>query len=334
MEETLKISVIIPVYNTAKYLPRCLDSVLQNTYQNLEVICINDGSTDNSADILEEYVRKDSRVTAISQQNTGVSSARNVGLDQATGEYIAFVDSDDWIHPQYFEILADLADKYEADCVLCGTRTADHKEIDFERQYTKDSVKIVATDLKGVMTSNLWRTRIWGRLYNRKLLSAVRFPVNIRLTEDTCFNLSALCFKERIQVVAVDTKLYFYFQRADSAVHTLSAKDSYPALALQIDMCDRCETSHRIYIVEHIIKQALSVRYGTMFSDDKKEYRTTCNRLLRKCVRMQNSLPVKEYLLYQLFVICPFSYRLFRIVTDRTMLVWEKSEKEKNKAVR
>ena len=92
MTNSSKISVIIPVYNTERYLPRCLDSVLSNTYDNLEVICINDGSTDNSINILDNYKVSDERVVVINQKNSGVSAARNAGINVATGEYIAFID--------------------------------------------------------------------------------------------------------------------------------------------------------------------------------------------------------------------------------------------------
>ena len=96
MSETEKtISVIIPVYNTADYLPRCLDSVINSDYRNLEIICVNDGSTDNSLDILNEYAEKDSRIRVITITNGGVSNARNVGIESSSGEFIAFVDSDD-----------------------------------------------------------------------------------------------------------------------------------------------------------------------------------------------------------------------------------------------
>ena len=95
------ISVIIPVYNTEAYLERCLVSVLSNTYRDLEVICINDGSTDGSLEILNAFARQDERVTVIDKKNGGLSAARNDGLRRATGEWIAFIDSDDWIHPRY-----------------------------------------------------------------------------------------------------------------------------------------------------------------------------------------------------------------------------------------
>lgn len=97
------ISVIVPVYNTAPYLRQCLDSICNQTYQNLEVICVNDGSTDNSAEILEEYAAKDSRIIVITQTNAGPSVARNVAIEQAKGEWIASVDSDDWIEPDTYE---------------------------------------------------------------------------------------------------------------------------------------------------------------------------------------------------------------------------------------
>lgn len=99
------VSVIIPIYNTARYLPRCLDSILNNDYKNLEIICINDGSTDNCLEILKEYENKDDRILLIDVPNGGVSKARNLGLDYATGDYICFIDSDDWIHRQFFSAL-------------------------------------------------------------------------------------------------------------------------------------------------------------------------------------------------------------------------------------
>ena len=97
------ISVIIPVFNVEKYLDKCMESVLKNTYRDLEVICVNDGSTDRCPEILRKWQEQDPRVIVVNQENRGVAGGRNSGLDAATGEYIAFVDSDDWIHPGYFE---------------------------------------------------------------------------------------------------------------------------------------------------------------------------------------------------------------------------------------
>lgn len=109
------ISIVIPVYNAEKYLRACLDSVLAQTYKNWEAICVNDGSSDNSAKILEEYAAKDARFHIINQQNSGVSTARNTGLRQTTGKYLMYLDSDDIWHPQTLEILQNVMEKSNAD---------------------------------------------------------------------------------------------------------------------------------------------------------------------------------------------------------------------------
>ena len=104
MDQSL-ISVIIPIYNMEQYLERCLDSVLNNTYRNLEIICVDDGSTDSSLEILRRWEEKDPRIVVITKENGGVSSARNAGLDRMAGDYVSFVVSDEFVHPQYFEAL-------------------------------------------------------------------------------------------------------------------------------------------------------------------------------------------------------------------------------------
>ena len=115
-----KISVIIPVYNTSKLLRRCLDSVINQTYKNLEIILINDGSTDDSLSICKEYSQNDSRIILIDKENEGGGKARNAGLDRATGDYIAFVDSDDYIDPDMYSVLMNNLKTSEADISTCG----------------------------------------------------------------------------------------------------------------------------------------------------------------------------------------------------------------------
>ena len=110
---TEKVSVIVPVFNVEKYLRQCLDSILQQTYQNLEIIIINDGSTDGSDAICREYAGKDSRISYFAKENTGISDTRNVGIRQATGEYVTFVDSDDWVEHTYVEELHDKLKAYD-----------------------------------------------------------------------------------------------------------------------------------------------------------------------------------------------------------------------------
>ena len=113
------ISLVIPVYNVEKYLDKCMESVLAQTYDNYEVILVDDGSTDNSGKMCDEYAERDSRVTVYHQKNSGVSVARNVGIENAKGEFISFIDSDDWVDESYLEKLVNAQIKYNADLTIC-----------------------------------------------------------------------------------------------------------------------------------------------------------------------------------------------------------------------
>ena len=126
-----KISIIVPIYNIEKYLPRCLDSILAQTYKNLEVILVDDGSVDNSGMIADKYARNDQRIIVIHQVNKGVSAARNAGLDLATGDYIGFVDGDDYIEPDMYEILMRIIDEQQVDIAHCGYQMVYPSRIDY-----------------------------------------------------------------------------------------------------------------------------------------------------------------------------------------------------------
>ena len=115
---TEKITVIVPVYNVENYLEKCLDSLINQTYKNIEIIVINDGSTDNQGEICQEYAQKDNRIVYIEKENGGLSDARNVGLDKMTGSYVTFIDSDDWIEQDYIETLYKKIVEYQADIAV------------------------------------------------------------------------------------------------------------------------------------------------------------------------------------------------------------------------
>ena len=116
------ISVIVPVYKVEKFLDRCINSIIQQTFTNLEIILVDDGSPDRSGEICDEWKMKDKRIRVIHKENGGLSDARNKGLDVATGDYVAFIDSDDWIDPDMFQLLYDATQKYQADIAECSWR--------------------------------------------------------------------------------------------------------------------------------------------------------------------------------------------------------------------
>lgn len=173
------ISVIIPVYGVEKYISQCLESVINQTYNNLEIIVINDGTKDRSAEIAKEYAAKDSRIKVYDFKNGGLSVARNRGLEIATGEYISYLDSDDWLDTKIYETLLETAMKNEADMVKCGiieTNGASEEKITFSdvKIINNEQHKAFENYFKGI----LW-TLAWNGLYKKELAKKVKFPDNV-----------------------------------------------------------------------------------------------------------------------------------------------------------
>ncbi|MBR1825090.1 MAG: glycosyltransferase family 2 protein [Alphaproteobacteria bacterium] len=162
-----KISVIIPVYNTEKYLERCLQSVLRQTYPYMEVLCVNDGSTDGSADILAHFAAKDSRLKVLTQENKGQSAARNAALKIATGDYVFFVDADDFIHPQTFEVLLNAQQQSGAPVVATiPVKNYDAAPIDV----TKLQYRMHKNPLEHILQNEASGSVIWNKLYKRECI--------------------------------------------------------------------------------------------------------------------------------------------------------------------
>lgn len=210
-----KISVIIPVFNSEKHLEKCLNSVINQSYKNIEVIVINDGSTDNSYKIINKIAEEDNRIMIINQKNSGVSSARNSGLDKVTGDYIGFVDSDDYICETMYEQLMTTAIKTEADIVECNfykVKTSGDllSSGDLKFDQILGSRECVEKYLKRENTVNYNVNKI----YHSKIIKNVRYP-KFKYSEDYYFNSMALmnCQKK----VTIPNKLYNYVQHPDSA---------------------------------------------------------------------------------------------------------------------
>lgn len=211
------ISVIVPVYNSAIYLGRCIQSILNQTYSDFELLLVNDGSTDDSLEICHLYAVKDERVKVIDKPNGGVSSARNEGINNALGEWITFVDSDDWVHEDYLLQRVTLAEQINADVVYC----------DAESVYEKSSSIFNMPDLINEKTQiNAWiearSTYCWVFLIKNELLdkNSIRFIEGVRLLEDFNFVLKVLHRASR--VAHVEIPLYYYNkQNSQSAMHNM-----------------------------------------------------------------------------------------------------------------
>lgn len=184
-ENNIKISIVVPVYNVESYIEQCLESIRKQTYSNLEVILIDDGSADASASICQRYVDEDARFQLIRQKNGGASAARNRGLDRATGDYIGFVDSDDWIEPDMYERLLEIAQKEEADVVCCAFRyikkqgTIDCADDSYNIFHGKEMLEGYITGKDGCLMS----PAVWNRLFRREIFEKIRFTEG-RMFED------------------------------------------------------------------------------------------------------------------------------------------------------
>lgn len=214
-----EVSVLIPVYNVDKYLPATLGSLTGQTFGDFEVLCVDNGSTDGSLAVLKEYAAKDSRIKIIEQDNRGVSAARNAALDQASGEYIAFLDSDDLMHPQMLETMFRTLTETDSDIVYCNIRRFnDGEEVSF------DAVKSPTVSiLPEHFVSFVWNKKnnpkasLWNKMYRAELFKDVRLPEEINVAEDFVV-MHSLLFKAK-KVTYVRAELMYYRQRSGSLIH-------------------------------------------------------------------------------------------------------------------
>ena len=202
-----EISVIIPVYNIQQHLRECLDSVLGQSYLHLQVICVDDGSTDESPAILAQYAQKDPRVQVIRQQNAGPGAARNTGLEAATGEYVIFLDSDDWFEPDFLEKMVDTAVREGADVAICRAvefDTNSGRELPSEWMMKKQYLPGKLAFAPQEMADHLFQFTYgmpWDKFYRRELLttSGIRYPA-LKNSEDLAFVYPTLLAAKRIAV--------------------------------------------------------------------------------------------------------------------------------------
>lgn len=206
------ISVIVPIYKTAAYLPECVDSLIAQTYENLEILLVDDGSPDESGAIADAYAAKDPRIKVFHKENGGVSSARNLGIQNATGEYIAFVDSDDAVDVHYFEKLMRAAREQQADVCFCiSSVLGENTEVDAGSRYmvmsSEDAVKhLLLADLYGCAPN---------KMYRAELFCEGAFCEGIAINEDLLMNFDM--FRRAERIVFLDEKLYHYRHREGSA---------------------------------------------------------------------------------------------------------------------
>lgn len=311
------VSVIVPVYNIARDLPRCVESILNQTYKDLELILVDDGSTDGSGELCDSYAQ-DARVKVIHQKNAGVSAARNAGLDAATGEYLTFVDSDDYVEPALYEKMAAAMEQEQLDIAACGVFYDDTPVHSFPSfgvhpVEPQDAIRDVISDN---LHSVFWAA-VWNKLYRAALKPQLHFDSRILMAEDMLVTLQCLTAAGRIG--AVDYTGYHYVQRAGSMVHTYKKNKCSSALAhMRMEQLLAGDPRLTAMLRTRSLRQSSNLLMEQILGENY--YPEDVAVLLdevRRCADCmeQADLPAKERLLLQLsrMGFAPMLHRLYRL---------------------
>ena len=214
------VSIIIPIYNAENNISKCIESILKQTYSNIEVLCINDGSKDNSKEILEKYQKEDERIIIINKENSGVSDTRNLGISHAKGDYVMFIDADDYIEKNYIKEMINIANKYECDHVISGYTEVNNNQKKEKTIYRDKEETFDITYPKEI--NNAFKTSefnpCWKQLISRKLLlkNKIKFNKEIKYGEDMLFSLE--CYVKSKKTMYLKKFGYYYTMNETSVM--------------------------------------------------------------------------------------------------------------------
>lgn len=272
-----EISVIVPVYNVGKFLARCVESILDQTFTDFELILVDDGSTDNSLVLCDHFAERDSRVKVIHQKNAGVSAARNAGLDIMSGNYIMFVDSDDAVHPEILRILYDISAAKGSDISICGMET-------FVSDSAPHSSKIsmpIRTELfdgekafRSEVTVSNNRAAPCGKLYRKNLFDGIRFKIGITYED---LHIYPYILNRAKSISSCDLPLYYYFVLPDngSAMRSPLSEKKFVAIDIQYD-------HYRFYRSKCADRSAMIAAYHLMLKFPRAATKIPDNKHLRR----------------------------------------------------
>jgi len=236
MENNELVSIVVPIYNVEPYLRRCLDSIVGQTYKNIEIILVNDGSKDNSLCICNEYKEKDNRIIVVDKKNGGLGSARNAGLNIASGKYILFIDSDDYISTKMTERLLVTMKEQNADIVACDFCNF-YEDGTIQKKKISDSIKVYSAPeaLKDMFRNNGIRWGAWNKLYRIDLFDGVRYAEGV-YSEDMA--TTYLLYAQSKKIVWTDECLYFYFIRSNGIMKSKPPKRYADEVKIIEELCE------------------------------------------------------------------------------------------------
>ena len=310
-----KISVIVPIYNVEKYLKRCIDSILNSTYNNLEIILVDDGSTDSCPKICDEYKKIDTRIKVIHKTNGGLSDARNKGLDIATGDFISFIDSDDYINSNMLSYLAKPLIENECDISVCDFEIFYGDSLENEMQYSDindynfySSKEVLRLLLDGKKSHGDYA---WNKLYKKYLFKEVRYPIGKKM-EDIGTTYKLYYYSNKIAIS--NKKLYYYFQRKDSILGKKTFSIYSDSLELAIERYNFLKDNYALKDDEltvyqrDILNKTIDVYKNAITDEEKKYFKDKCcskiyNDIFKDCkfkIKTYCSFKsVVKYIMYQ-----------------------------------
>lgn len=308
-----EISVIVPVYKVEPYLRRCVDSILDQTFTDFELILVDDGSPDNCPAICDEYAEQDDRVRVIHQGNGGLSAARNAGIDWAfansNSRWISFIDSDDWVHETYLKVLYELTQTYKAQVAVCGIATCENKiksvpadGFEGEMIYTRsEACAMVYRSLKGHATF----VSSCSKLFAKKLLTDVRYPIG-KIHEDQY--ITYLLLYQANRTVETGKRLYYYYINPDGITHSIFYSKRFD----NIEACDQAihffeeQDEPTVVSAARHRREDLVVRYSVMarkagvYKQIPKQYKMSISSAYKK-LKLMYGIDECEYFLYQYY---------------------------------
>lgn len=316
------ISIIVPIYNVEKYLKKCINSIISQTYKNIEIILVNDGSTDNSYIICKEFKNKDKRIVLINKENGGLSDARNKGVEIAKGRYISFVDSDDYIEKEFISKMIQAMEKNDVNIVQCGIKQVDNKcnilcKIGYESTNIYKGRELIR-DI--YLKHNIENVVVWNKLYKSELLKDKMFKVG-KIHEDEFFTYKVLDSQKKIAVIS--ECLYNYRKNDDSIMNkTFSQKhlDYLEALKERADFFEKKDIE--IYVLT--VQQYLMVsrlyycqlnKYVANSTDIQKDIVKEHNNMYKK---IKKNISKGEKIKNLLFISSPTIYsRIFNFIKQK-----------------
>ena len=298
-----KISIIVPIYNVEKYLTNCIDSILNQTFKDFELILVNDGSTDNSLEICKHYKDIDDRICIIDKKNGGLSSARNAGLAFASGEYVGFCDPDDKINERMYELLYQSILENNSDCCVCS----------YKSFKTDSDIESSCSDKRNVLVFNgneiieyflgdgrNMLASVWTKLINRKLIENLRFNEAMAFGEDYCFSLETLLNCSKVTMLE-NCELYYYFLREDSAMKKVNSEKYYKLFVEKQRIFELCLSKYSDEETKKIIQNAqIRALVATFLNADEKTIvlvKVTAKRNLKNVLKSKE-VSWKEKLLF------------------------------------